>query len=60
MSRRRFRLAPLSQGGAIAAALDAATAADPKFDIAINRALLIGANVVIGNCEQARTAQLNA
>ena len=60
MSRRRFRLAPLSQGGTIAAALDAETAANPKVDIAINHALLIEANIVIGICEQARTAQLNA
>jgi len=53
-------ISALSQGGTIAAALDAGTAADPKFDIAINRALLIEANIVIGICEQARTAQLNA
>ena len=53
-------ISALSQGRTIAAALDAATAADPKFDIAINRALLIEANIVIGICEQARTAQLNA
>ena len=50
----------LSQGRTIAAALDAATAADPKFDMAINCALLIEANVIIGIREQARTAQLNA
>ena len=50
----------LSQGRTIAAALDAATAADPKFDMAINCALLIEANVVIGIREQARTEQLNA
>ena len=36
------------------------TAANPKVDIAINHALLIEANIVIGICEQARTAQLNA
>jgi len=53
-------ISALSQGGTIAAALDAATATDPTFDIAINRALLIEANIVIGICEQARTAQLNA
>jgi hypothetical protein len=53
-------ISALSQGRTIAAALDAATAADPKFDIAINRALLIEANVVIGIGEQARTEQLNA
>ena len=50
----------LSQGCTIVAALEAATAADPKFDIAINRALLIEANVVIGIREQARTEQLDA
>jgi hypothetical protein len=53
-------ISALSQGRTIAAALDAATATDPQFDIAINRALLIEANIVIGICEQARTAQLNA
>ena len=53
-------ISALSQGRTIAAALDAATATDPTFDIAINRALLIEANIVIGICEQARTAQLNA
>jgi hypothetical protein len=53
-------ISALSQGHTIAAALDAATATDPTFDIAINRALLIEANVVIGIREQARTAQLNA
>lgn len=53
-------ISALSQGRTIAAAVDAATAADPKFDIAINRALLIEANVVIGIREQARTEQLNA
>jgi hypothetical protein len=41
-------ISALSQERAIAEALDTATAADPKFDIAINRALLIEANVVIG------------
>ena len=53
-------ISALSQGHTIAAALDAATATDPTFDIAINRALLIEANVVIAIREQARTAQLNA
>ena len=53
-------ISALSQGRTIAAALDAATAADPNFDIAINRALLIEVNVVIGIREQARTEQLNA
>ena len=52
-------ISALSQGRTIAAAIDAATAADPKFDMAINRALLIEANVVIGIREQAHTAQLN-
>src|SRR5262245_50252585 len=51
-------ISALSQGRTIAAALDTATAADPMFDIAINRALLIEANVVIGIREQSvhRTA----
>jgi len=53
-------ISALSQGRTIAAALDAATATDPTFDIAINRALLIEANVVIGIRERTRTAQLNA
>jgi len=53
-------ISALSQGRTIAAALDAATATDPTFDIAINRALLIEANVVIGIREQTRTARLNA
>jgi hypothetical protein len=53
-------ISALSQGHTIAAALDAATATDPTFDIAINRALLIEANVVISIREQARTEQLNA
>src|SRR5262245_29272025 len=52
-------ISALSQGRTIAAALDTATAADPMFDIAINRALLIEANVVIGIREQALTEQLN-
>ena len=53
-------ISALSQGRTIAAALDAATATDPQFDIAINRALLIEANIVIGIREQACTARLNA
>lgn len=53
-------ISALSRGRTIAAALDSATAADPKFDIAINHALLIEANVVVGIREQARTEQLNA
>jgi len=53
-------ISALLQGRTIAAALDAATAADPKFDIAINRALLIEANGVIGIREQANAKQLNA
>ena len=53
-------ISALSQGRTIAAALDAATATDPTFDIAINRALLIEANIVIGIREQACTARLNA
>jgi len=53
-------ISALSQGRMIAAALDAATAADLAFDMAINRALLIEANVVIGIREQACTEQLNA
>jgi hypothetical protein len=50
----------LSQGRTIAAAIDAGIAADPKFDIATNRALLIEANVVVGVRERARIEQLNA
>lgn len=53
-------ISALSQGATIAAAIDAGVSADPKFDIATNRALLIEANVVVGIRERARIEQLNA
>jgi hypothetical protein len=53
-------ISALSHGSTIAAAIDAGIAADPKFDIAINRALLVEANVVVGIHERARMEQLNA
>jgi Putative DNA-binding domain len=53
-------ISALSQGRTIATAIDAGIAADPKFDIATNHALLIEANVVVGFRERARIGQLNA
>jgi hypothetical protein len=53
-------ISALLQGRTIAAATDAGIAADPKFDIATNRALLVGANVVVGIQEHIRAERLNA
>jgi hypothetical protein len=50
----------LSQGRTLAEALDAGNAADPRFDSAINRALLLEANVVTGIRERARVERLTA
>jgi hypothetical protein len=44
----------LSQGETVSAAIDAAVAAAPHFDIAVNLAFLIEANVVIGIRQRAR------
>jgi hypothetical protein len=50
----------LSQGRTLAEALDAGNAGDPRFDRAINRALLLEANVVTGIRERARVERLTA
>src|SRR5262245_18499137 len=50
----------LSQGRTLAAAFDAGIAADPRFDIPTDRALLLEANVVTGIRERARVEQPNA
>jgi len=51
-------ISALSQGRTLAEALDAGNAADPRFDSAINRALLLEANVVTGIRERARVERL--
>jgi len=53
-------ISALSQGRTLAEALDAGNAADPRFDSAINRALLFEANVVTGFRERARVERLTA
>jgi hypothetical protein len=52
-------ISALSQGRTLAEALDAGNA-DPRFDSAINRALLLEANVVTGIRERARVGRLIA
>jgi hypothetical protein len=44
----------LSQGETVSAAIDATVAATPHFNIAVNLAFLIEANVVIGIRQRAR------
>jgi hypothetical protein len=53
-------ISALSQGRTLAEALDVGNAADPRFDSAINRALLLEANVVTGIRERARVERLTA
>jgi hypothetical protein len=50
----------LSQGSTLAEARNAGNAADPRFDSAISRALLLEANVVVGIRERAGVERLTA
>jgi hypothetical protein len=50
----------LSQGSTLAEAFGAGNTADPRFDSAINRALLLEANVVTGIRERAGVERLTA
>ena len=53
-------ISALSQGRTLAEALDAGNAADPRFDSAINHALLLEANVVTGIRERARRCSIRS